>query len=348
MARNRFFTVFAYGKETTRGTPVNATRIRVGQAPRVISDRKPQFIEEQFNVRMGSRRVKSDYERIFSNTFTTPEAGFQQLIMPFLTGLKGGVTPSEQTVSQGDYLWTFTPNLTAAAGDNNPDAVTGYFYDDEKCWRVPYVMTSRISLKGAVSQDGGAAPVSLETEMFGRYIKEQALGGTPSLESSTPMNAKLAQLFVDTTWAGVGGTEISDALVDFAVEILTGVHPKFRGKSNTADAQGETPNYFNSHGEGIIAYNATFTIDTSQRDELFVKHQDGSLQVARLKLNGPQIGSGVNHSLILDMGGAFEQFSPIDTEDRGDNLATFTLRGYYDDTGAKGLQVALSTNQSTI
>lgn len=348
MARNRFFTVFAYGKETTKGTPVNATRIRVGQAPRVVSDRKPQFIEEQFNVRMGSRRIKADYERLFMNTITTPEAGFQQLVMPFLTGLKGGLTPTEQTASQGDYLWTFTPNLTAAAGENTPDAITGYFYDDEKCWRVPYMLTSRITIKGSVAQDGGAAPVSLEQEMFGRYIKEQTLGGTPTLESSTPMNAKLTQLFLDSAWSGVGGTEVSDALVDFTVEILTGVHPKFRGSSSTLDSQSELKNYFNSHGEGIIAYNATFTLDTSQRDEEFASHQAGSLRVARLKINGPQIGSGENHSLTVDMGGGWESASPIDNEDRGDNLATYALHGIYDDTDAKGLQVALSTSQSTI
>jgi hypothetical protein len=70
------------------------------------------------------------------------------------------------------------------------------------------------------------------------------------------------------------------------------------------------------------------------------------LQVVRLKLNGPQIGSGTNHSLVISMGGAWEDITARDNADRGDNLATLAFRGHYDDTGAKGLTVLLTTNQA--
>ena len=149
------------------------------------------------------------------------------------------------------------------------------------------------------------------------------------------MNAKLAQLYVNPTWATVGNTELSDGLDEFTVEILTGVHPVFRGA---------TTNYFNKHREGIIGYTATFVVEHALRDELLSSQQAGDLQVVRLKLNGPQIGTGVNHSLTIDMGGSWEDVTAIDNSDRGDNLATIALRAHYDDTGAKGLQVALVTN----
>src|SRR6185503_12229124 len=231
-----FFTIVQYGKETTKGTAVAATRMRVGMAPRIITDSKPEFIEEQFNVRVASRRSHI-YERIYINTLSTPNAGFQQLIMPFLTGLKGA-TSSEVTPSQGDYKFLFTPGLTPAAGDNDPFAITLQVGDDQQGWRIPYVMTDRITIKGKVSQDGGAAPVSLESGIFGRYIEENALTSGQALEASTPMNAKLAQLFIDTAWSGVGGTELTDALDEFTLEILPGVHPVFRGSA---------ANYFNRH-----------------------------------------------------------------------------------------------------
>lgn len=336
-AGKNFFTIAQYGKEATKGTAVAATRMRVGNAPRITSDSKPEFIVEQFNNRMESRRAHV-YERFYMNTLTSPNAGFQQFILPFATGLKGGVTASEQTSGQGDYKWTFTPGLTQAAGDNLPDAFTLQLGDDQQGWRVPYCMTDRISIKGKVSQDGGAAPVSLEQGFFGRYIEENALTSSVNLEASTPANAKLAQLYVDSTWAGVGGTELSDALDEFTLEILTGVHPVFRGS---------TQNYFNKHSEGIIGYTATFVVESALRDELLSSQQAGSLQVARLKLTGPQIGSGVAHSLTVDMGGAWEDVTAIDNSDRGDNLATIALHSMYDDTGAKGLQVELITNQQT-
>lgn len=336
MAASEFFTKVQYGKESTKGTAVASTRIRVGQAPRITSDSKTEFIPEQFGVRMKYRRAHV-YERLYQNVLASSHAGFQQMIVPLLTGVKGGVTASEVTPSQGDYLWTFTPNLTAAAGSNTPDAFTMQVGDDEQAWRVPYCMTPRISLKGAVSQDGGAAPVSIEQEVFGRFIEETTFTSSLSLENSTPMNAKLAQLFVDTAWSGVGGTEYSDALVDFGCEILTGVHPIFRGA---------TANYFNAHREGEMDLTFAFTVDSALRDELLASQQAGDLQVARLKLNGPQIGSGTSHSLIIDASGKWEDVVARDSADRGDNLATLAFRAHYDDTGAKGIQILLTTDQS--
>jgi len=337
MPASEFFTKVQYGKETTKGTAVASTRIRVGQAPRITSDSKVEFIPEQFGVRMKHRRAHV-YERLYQNVLATSHAGFQQMILPLLTGVKGNIAGSEVTPSQGDYLWTFTPNLTAAAGSNAPDAFTMQVGDDEQAWRVPYCMTPRISLKGSVSQDGGAAPVALEQEIFGRIIEETTFTGSLSLENSTPMNAKLAQLYVDTAWSGVGGTEYSDSLVDFGVEIITGVHPIFRGA---------TTNYLNAHREGEMDLTLALTLDSALRDELLSSQQAGDLQVVRLKLNGPQIGSGSNHSLIIDASGKWEDVIARDAADRGDNQATLAFRAHYDDTGAKGIQILLTTNQST-
>ena len=333
-----FFTKVQYGKESTKGTAVAATRIRTCVAPRITTDTKPEFIQEQFDIRMASRRV-GIYERLYMNTLSTPNAGFQQLIMPLLTGLKGGVVASETTPAQGDYLWTFTPGLTVAAGDNSPDAITLQLGDDQQGWRVPYCMTDRITLKGKVSQDGGSAPVSLEQGVFGRFIEEDAFTGSLALESVTDMNAKLSQLYVDTSWAGVGGTELTDALDEFTIEILTGVHPVFRGA---------TTNYFNKHREGIIDYTASFVVDTATRDELMSSQQAGDLQVVRFTITGAVIGSGTPHKLTIDMGGRWEDVTARDNSDRGDNLATIALRGTYDTVGAKGLQLTLTTTQSTI
>jgi len=337
MAASEFFTIVQYGKETTKGTAVAAARIRAGVAPRITTDSKVELIPEQLNVRMKFRRAHV-YERLYQNTLSTPHAGFQQLVLPFLTGVKGNVTPTEQTPSQGDYLWTFTPNLTAAAGSNTPDSFTLQLGDDEQAWRAPYCMTPRISLKGSVSQDGGAAPVSLEQEIFGRFIEENAFTGALSLENSTPINSKLAQLWVNSAWASVGTTEVSDALVDFGLEIITGVHPVFRGA---------TTNYFNAHREGEMDLTLALTIDSVLRDELLSSQQAGELQVLRLKLNGPQIGTGVNHSLIVDASGVWEDVTPRDSSDRGDNLAVLAFHCHYDMTGAKGFTILLSTNQAT-
>jgi len=64
----------------------------------------------------------------------------------------------------------------------------------------------------------------------------------------------------------------------------------------------------------------------------------------RLAVIGSQIGSGVNHSLKIDIGGEWDSVSPLSSEDRGDNLHSAVLMGRYDGTGAKMLQVVTVTD----
>lgn len=119
---------------------------------------------------------------------------------------------------------------------------------------------------------------------------------------------------------------------------MTGVHPIFTGSANK---------YFNTHGEGLIEVNANFTLEgNSDADAIFDAQQANTFQAVRLKINGSQIGSGVNHSLSIDIGGKWERVSPLDSEDRDDNLHSAVLRGHYDATGAKLLQVDVVTNSN--
>lgn len=329
---NSFYTVVQYGGEATRGTAVAATKIWPGQAPKMTSDVKPSFVSEQLNVRTDQRRV-AIYERLVTNNLSAEHGTFQQLLFPLSCGLKGSVTASEQTAGQTDYLWDFTPSLTAA---NNPEAATIEMGDDVQYWEAEYCMFDKISLAGTVAQDGGDSNVSLDASFFGRQWTSTTKTAALSLPSGEFMNAKTSRLYVDTAWAGVGVTEYSNLLRGFSVELLTGVHPDFTGSANK---------YFNAHKEGLISVMATITIEGgSNSTTLLGLQQAGTFRVMRLAINGSQIGSGTTHSCVIDIGGYFEQVTPIDGNDRSDNLSTFALRGAYDTTGAKLLQWKVTTN----
>ena len=75
---------------------------------------------------------------------------------------------------------------------------------------------------------------------------------------------------------------------------------------------------------------------------------NAALQVARLKIEGPQIGTGQKHMLQVDMSGSWEQVIPLAEESNGNDLWTAVLRGYYDPTGGKLLDVNTITNQATL
>jgi len=331
---NSLFNVVQYGGEATasKGTAVAATKIWPGQFPKIGSDSKPAFIQEQLGVRASTRRVKV-YEKLYTNSLSAAHGTFQQLLFPLSCGLKGSVTASEQTSGQADYLWDFTPSLTSA---NNPESATIELGDDVQFWEVEYCMFDKLSLSGNIPQDGGDAPVSVEAGFFGRQLTATTKTGSLSLPSGEFMNAKLARLYVDTAWSGIGGTELSNLLRGFQLEILTGVHPDFTGSAAT---------YFNSHKEGEISAMLTITLEAgSSINTILGLQQAGTFRAARLEINGAQIGSGGTHNFTFDIGGYFEQVDPISDEDRTDNLSTFALRSSYDTTGAKLIQAKVKTN----
>lgn len=334
MTGNRFFSKVQYGKESTRGTAVAATKLLLGKVPAVNTDRKPVIPEEDAGIRArGVRSVIHQY--LYNNTLSTEHGYFQQLPVLFGCGLKGGITPTEQTPSQSDYLWTFTPSLTAA---NSPDALTIELGDDTQAFETEYVMFERIRISGQIAQGMDASPVNVEADFFGRQLTPTTFTGAIAIPTAEPMNAKLARLYVDTAWSGIGGTEKTNILRSFDIEIVTGVHPKFNGSANK---------FFDSFGEGIISATAQFTIEgDSQADSIFDAQQAKTFQAVRLAVLGSQIGSGVVHSLKIDIGGVWETVSPLGAEDRTDNLHTATLVDHYDATGAKLLQVAVSTTNS--
>lgn len=331
---SEFFNLTQYGKEDpgARGTPVAATRLFIGQMQPIKSDRKPVYPVEHRGVRAESfRSVIHQY--LYTNTLSTEHGCFQHLPLFLGGGVKGAVTPVEQTTDQDDYLWAFTPSMTAA---NNPDSFTLRMGDDNQAWISEYCMFERIRISGQVAQGAEASPVRVEADFFGRQIQEGSFTAAQSEPSLEPLNAKLARLYMDTSWAGVGNTELANLLRTFDIEILTGVHPNFAGSAAKT---------FNRHSEGIIAVMGTFGIEGgSDAADLFADHQANTFSVARLEINGGQIGSGDNHQLQIDFGGTFEDVTPISGAERGDNLATFVLHDYYDTVASKKLQLNLTTN----
>lgn len=334
---NRYFSKVQVGKETVHGTAVAATKILLGKVPQIKNDRKPVFPDENVGIR--ARAVRSViHQYLYSNTLSTEHGYFQQLPWIFGGGLKGGVTPSEVTPAQGDYLWNQTPSLVSGVS-NAQDSFTVELGDDTQAFKAEYAMIERIRISGQVAQGMDASPVNVETDFFSRQLTPGSFTAALSLPVAEPMNAKLARFYLDTAWSGIGGTEKTDILRAFDIEILTGVHPKFSGSGNK---------YFNNHGEGLISVTAQFTLEgLSAANAIFNAQQAGTFQAVRLQINGGTIAAGTPHSLKLDIGGVWESVSPLGGEDRTDNLHTCTLVDQYDATGAKLLQVATVTNMST-
>ncbi|PKN93018.1 MAG: hypothetical protein CVU44_11340 [Chloroflexi bacterium HGW-Chloroflexi-6] len=339
---DRFFSKVQFGKENpaARGTPVVATRMFVGgQVSALTQHKRPRKISEDIGLRTGgTRKVVDQY--LVNESLSIPDGYFQALLPIFGCGLKGAVTATETTAGQADYLWDFTPGQ-AFNGSNAPDCLTIEKGDNTQAFECEYAMFQRVRISGQVAQGAEGAPVAIESEYFARQWTPTTFTGSIALPVTTSMNAKLARLYQDTSWAGLGGTELANILRRFEIDLMFGPYPKFAGSAAKT---------FNSHGEGLIGGQIALTIEGgTDADAIWDKLNSDTqaLSFLRLAINGPQIGTGTTHSLIVDMAGTYDEVTPLAEEDRGNNLHTVLFTSLYDPTGAKEIGVKVTTDRNT-
>jgi len=334
---DRFFSKILYGKEVTRGTVVPATKMLAGSKISAISaDRKPRVISENIGVRAEGSRMVSDQIQV-AEGLSVAEGYFQILPLLFGCGLKGGITPVETTPGQSDFLWNFTPSLAFGVA-NNPDSFSLQKGDDTQAFLAEYCMIERIKISGKIAQGPDAAPVTIDADLFARQWTPGAFTPAISVPTVAAMSAKLTRAYLDPSWATMGTTELVNALRSFDIDILTGVHATFSGSGNK---------YFDRHKEGIIGAMVTLTLEGEAAANGIYNafHTDPqALQVVQLRIDGSQIGTGTNHNLSVAVGGMWQEVVPLGDEDRGNNLHTMALGGLYDGTGAKMIDVQLTTD----
>lgn len=331
----RMLSGYQYGVESTRGTSVAATRVLGADMKGIPLDRKWEGIKyndgrrTQFNAKRNDGYLIED-SLTFSNGY------FQALPMLFQCSLDGAITPTETTSSQADYKWDIDPSLTSTSA---PKTITLEAFDDLQEYEAEYVMFNKIVLAGEVVQDGGSAPVSIEAGYFGRQWTESTKTASLALPTGLEMmNANLARLYKDTTYAGVAGTELTSTLRGFSLEILAGNHPKKFGDANR---------YFSSHGEGIIAVMLELTLEgNANANAIWDDYRAGTERAISFQIIGSQIGSGVNYLFRIDMFGYFAEAVMLDSESNGNNL-TKTLFVAKEDTSHNYLTIDVIVNTNT-
>ena len=336
----RAFSKLQFGIESAaaHGTAVAADTILAGfEIPPINPDRQPAFPEDALGVRARSSRARID-QLLATNTLRSPAAYFQALPALLSCGIKGGITAAEQTASQNDMLWAFTPSMTAS---NAPDSMTLEAGDDTQAAEVEYLMFERILLSGQVAQAGEMAPVVIEADYFGRQVTPASFTGSLSIPTMTDINAKLSRIYADALWANRGVTELTSILRAWEFEVLTGLHPKFLGSADK---------FFTTHGQSVLEVMLTLTLERNAlADAEWDKFRAGTKQAIRIKIDsGVAIGTGVNHSLTLDVFGAYENVIPLAEEDRGNNVDTALFHGLYDPTGAQIFDARVITNVAAI
>lgn len=311
---------YQMGIESVKGTLVAATRVLPGNT--------------QFNEKRD--RYHSDYPRGFAVTVGgagsltkqwveiehETELSAEDILWPCLTGVLGDETPSGAGTAK---TWNFVPEMTTAIRTLNTataefmrsDGTTNHYVGE-----AGYCMTS--SFKIDSNPDDIAR---LSWKMFGRA--RQSDTPTSSLAPYTsrePLAGGLLSAYCDTSWAGLGGTQLTGVQRAVSWEMMTGVIPQW-------NAQGRTDLDYAEHA--IRSMSARLGI-TWELDAVgaarFASYRANDIIFIRLKWVGSAISGGGNKTVQID--GAYRfAGDPTFAETDEQTLLNANLEAVLDTTG---------------
>jgi hypothetical protein len=252
--------------------------------------------------------------------------------------IKGNITPVEQNGGEGDYLWTFAAPQTGA---ETLDSITLEVGDDQEGYEMAYGMLRSLRITG----DCETGEVHVSGDLFADEIIQTTVTAGQTPPTVELCNAKLATIDIDSTWAGLGTTPLTAALVNFDILINGGGHPKFVGSAQRK---------FDTHGQGAIGVEATFTFERIAgvaTEELLYRPATGyavTARFVRLTITGTQIGAGDPRTLVIDMAGIWDSWHTLGADREGNTLDVAKLVAGYDVTGTQALQATVTTAVTAI
>jgi len=324
-----------YGVEETAGTAVVATKRILGKIKHVL-DQQVVLPQDDIGKNVpGYRAVTGG--KLVTNTIEVERGYFQLLPLIFSLLLEGGITAVEQTAQQGDYLWAFSQDLTATG--NTPDSITLESGDAGiQAFENEYVVFEKVKISGTIPQDGGDASIKISIDFFGRQNSKVTFTESIAVPTVTEMSGFLTQLYIDSAWAGVGGTLKANILRAFDIEIIGGFYPEFHGGTTLT---------FDTIGQGKPSLLCTLTLD-SGAEAVALYDALGTMKVVQLVMSGPAIGTGDPHSLVIAFSGIVMEPNLFDSAEKDTSLTTVQFEAIYDPTGDKMFTVDVTTNSSTI
>lgn len=328
------------GKESTRGTLVAATR-------RILADdvtfRRLDAItrhENQMHGTLAPTAIAPDLVRTGSELVVTSELDFEQILLPLLAGIKGGVTPTEPGGAGPAELWTFTPDV---AGDPAPNTFTVEFvesdFTDELEYEFGYGFCTEFSIDGGVDQ----LP-TLSYTLMGRGTVESSKTASIALPATSYAGNLAWKAYIDSAWSGLGGTQILGQIYGFGVGVATGIRGEFYndGRASLDFSQYE-------FGQRVVDLTLEVAIDPSSGAFLDAEEaakKAGTRRFVRLELLGAAFGSpdaAFNRMIRLDGAFVHAEDSLVERGSDRDGVATVTahLISTYDPTEAQDFEISV-------
>jgi len=251
--------------------------------------------------------------------------------------IKGGVSP---TGAGADKTWTFAHDVD---DDPAPDTFTVEFLNEDGGSLVygreaEYVFCRKFGLGGGIDE-----PMKLTADLVGRQVTDAAVTaaiGVPSVWE--PAVSNKLKVYLDSSWATLGTTQLSGKVVDMSLEVTSGLR---EGKYLSGNL------YFDAYLFGPLAVDLSLTLEfdaTADAEQEYVR--DRTRRFVRLVVLGSAVG-GSNKKIQVDLSciHAEDSIQDIGGSDRdGSDTVKLHLLGAYDPTGAKDIEFVVVNSLAAI
>jgi hypothetical protein len=311
-----------YGLETVAGTLVAADTIMLAEQGGEFTDEVERVaIEEPRGVLAMVEDV--DVRKGSLLTYTQAMDYESSILMPLLTGIK------QTTPAAGPpKVWTFLPSMVT------PETL------DSATWEVAYTdgTTKHVEREFGFGTTrkftitfGFNQVTKITTEIFGRASQTSTLTASQAALSRTVIPSNLWKVYIDTSWAGLGGTQKSGLIRSGTLEIITGADVDY-----TLDGRADID--FTQLMRGMItgSLQLTMAVDANFSTEL-TAWRAKTMRFIQLIAT-----AGANNIVEIDVAGIYTS-PPSYSVDRGLRVADLTLDLRYDPTSSKVFQ-AIVTN----
>ena len=331
MAGVKALRILQLGKETTKGTNVDATVIWRGLG--VIKDQQEVVFPEENVGYLGG--VSRSYISRYWAELAMPdvEATFEQLPYLFEAGVATEVPTVDGTGSTG-YIYKYVAPTT------EQETVTTYSFeggDDNQAEEFDYGFVKKLVLSG----DGQGA-MFMSADWVGQTVSNTTFktGLSPVAVEEILMNSGV--LYIDSTGGTIGETTVSDTLFGINLSWTTGLQEYW-----ALDGSKDFSLVKQTGDEIILAmtfeHNAAAVLQKAE-------YRENITRLVRLKFEGTALETSsdyANKALIIDLAGVYEDWSVLDERD-GNDVVEATMRVRYSVADALKAEVIIVNAASSL
>jgi hypothetical protein len=329
--------------EGTPGTAEAATEVFLGMLTQMVHDQLlhtpdhdrgvlAQLYEAPFRVSDDPGEIEIEVE-------------LYDRLMVFIcaNAVRGNVTPTQpDNINEPlHYLWVFEPNMTSP---NTPDETNGIdtftteWGDNVGAWEMEHTYTISFEITGEPNE-----PVMISWTISGWQITATTFTGALTAPAVAYFPSNLATFFIDTSYAGIGGTQLTGFLRAWTYTFET-QFVKLRAADGTFYASGLLENKKSPVLE-MTFYRDSTNYEAELTKFLAVPQTTTYIRIALLSHTEMDIAQDNPPYIYIDGAYLYTEFPELEDED-GTVVSTVTATGRYDATAAKMMTISVGTTMA--